>query len=113
MNEIRKKRLETQIQRELSELIHRRRVRDDRLGFVSIVGVDITDDLEQAVIRISCFGTDDENKQTWRALIAAAGEFQSAVGKNLRLRQTPRFFYKEDTSIKEGDRILSLMKDDE
>lgn len=112
MKPLRKKRLESAIVREFSNLIMRRRAKDDRLGLISVTGVDLAADLSNATIKVSLFGSDDENKDTWAGLEANLGFFQTQVGKNLRLRNTPRMSYQLDTSIAEGDRIISLIDDE-
>ncbi len=110
MKDIRKLRLESQIQRELASLIHRRQVKDDRINFVSIVRIELESDLSQMVASVSLFGTEEENRLTFKALKDAAGFFQSSIGKNLRLRVTPRLVFQIDTSIAEGDRVLNLIE---
>lgn len=112
MKPLRKKRLESAIVREFSNLIMKRRVKDERLGLVSITGVDLAPDLSFAKIRVSVFGTEEENRDTWKGLAANLGWFQSEIGRALRLRNTPRMQYELDTSIAEGDRIIQLIEQD-
>ncbi len=110
MNEIRKKRMEALILRELSELIIRRRVKDDRLGLVSVSRIDLYPDLSRVTAFVSLFGSESENRHTWKALLDNGSFFQSAIGKNLKLRVTPKLWYETDTSIAEGDRILQIIE---
>ncbi|MCB1308930.1 MAG: 30S ribosome-binding factor RbfA [Leptospiraceae bacterium] len=113
MKPLRKKRLESNIVREIAELIMRRRIKDERLGFVSVTGVNLAPDLSQMEVRVSLFSTDEnENRITWQALKDNARWLQSEVSHNLRLRVTPRLYFELDTSIAEGDRILKLMDQD-
>lgn len=109
MNEIRKKRLESAILREISELIMRMRIRDDRLGLVSVTQVDLADDLGHMTVLVSPFGSEAENAETVEALAEHAKAFQTSVGRDLRLRQTPRLQFALDDRIKEGDRIIEIM----
>ncbi len=102
--------METALVRELSNLIIRRRIKDDRLGLVSVTGVKLAPDLSHAVFTVSPFGTESENKRTWAALADNSNFFQSTLGRNLRLRQTPRITFEQDDSIREGDRILDLIE---
>lgn len=111
MNEIRKMRLESQIQRELSDLILKRRIKDERIGFVSISRVDLAPDLSVLTVFVSLFGSEQENSLTWTALKQNGNFFQSSLGRNLRLRVTPRLSFEVDESIKEGDRILNLLEE--
>ena len=109
MNEIRKKRLESAILREISELIMRMRIRDDRLGLVSVTQVDLAEDLGYMTVLVSPFGSEAENRETWEALADHAKAFQTSVGRDLRLRQTPTLTFAIDDRIKEGDRIIEIM----
>lgn len=93
-------------------LIMKRRAKDERLGLVSVTGVDLAADLSTAIIRVSLFGTEEENRDTWKGLAANLRFFQSQIGKDLRLRYTPRMEYALDTSIAEGDRILEIIEGD-
>lgn len=106
MNEIRKKRMEALIQRELSGLILKRRAKDERLGFVSVTRVDLTPDLSTMTIFVSLFGEASDRRHTWNALLANSTFFQSSIGRNLKLRVTPRLRFERDHSIAEGDRII-------
>lgn len=110
MNEIRKKKLEGAILRELSLLIIKQRVKDDRIGLVSVTEVALDPDMRAMSVYISPFGADEENKFTWDALVSHAAWFQTQIGRNLRLRQTPHLNFKIDNRIKEGDRILDRLE---
>lgn len=109
MNEIRKRKMESAILRALSELIARTRIKDDRLGLVSVTQVEIAPDLSKMTVFVSPFGSDEENEETWTALKQNAAAFQSSVGRALRLRQTPALMFQIDDRIKEGDHILDLL----
>lgn len=109
MKEIRRLRLEKMIVREIAERLQRRKTKDDRIGFFSVVRCDLAPDLSQAHVYFSLFGSDEENYATWRAVTMARHELQSGIGRDLRLRQTPHFIFRKDDSIREGDRILERM----
>lgn len=96
--------------RELSELIIKRRIKDERIGFVSVTRVSLAPDLSEATVFVSLFGPEEEYADTWRGLLAAARFFQSEVGKSLRMRQTPRLHFEKDDSIREGDAILDKIE---
>lgn len=98
------------MQREMSELIIKRRIKDERIGFVSVTRVDLLADLSEAFVYVSLFGTEEENPVTLKALIQNVKFFQSSMGRNLRLRQTPKLTIKEDHSIQEGDHILNVIE---
>ncbi len=110
MNEIRKKRLEAAIIKEVSSLIHKKRVKDERLGLVSVTRAHLAPDLSYLTVYVSPFGSDEENRQTLRALEIHIRFFQSTLSRNLRLRQTPHLTFERDDTIREGDRIIDLLE---
>ncbi|WP_411284096.1 30S ribosome-binding factor RbfA [Lapillicoccus sp.] len=65
------------------------RVRDERLGFVTITDVRVTGDLQHATIFYTVFGGELERVDTAAALESAKGKIRSAVGKQIGIRLTP------------------------
>ena len=66
-----------------------RRVKDPRLGFVTITDVRVTGDLQHASIFYTVLGDDEQREKAGRAFASAQGLFRSRVGKALGLRLTP------------------------
>ncbi len=90
MNPIRKKKLETSILRELAQLIIRQQNKDDRIEFVTVQAIELRKDFSSAKVHLSFFGTEDSKHQCYKAILANLNYFQSTIGRNLRLRYTPR-----------------------
>jgi ribosome-binding factor A len=65
------------------------RVKDPRLGFVTITEVRITGDLREATVFYTVLGDDDKRDSTKAALESAKGMLRSEVGKALGIRHTP------------------------
>ena len=61
-----------------------RRVKDPRLGFVTV-----TDDLQHATLYYTVYGSEEEQENTKKALESAKGILRSEVGKNITARLTP------------------------
>ncbi|MFC6707686.1 30S ribosome-binding factor RbfA [Flexivirga alba] len=78
-----------------------RRVKDERLGFVTITDVRVTGDLQHASIFYTVFGTDEERTNTAEALEDWRGRIRSHVGKGLGIRLTPSLEFIPD-AIPEG-----------
>ncbi len=78
-----------------------RRLKDERLGFVTITDVRVTGDLQQASIFYTVFGDEHEREQTAAALADNKGRIRSAVGKGLGIRLTPSLEFIPD-AIPEG-----------
>lgn len=72
------------------------RIKDPRLGFVTITDVRVTGDLQQATIFYTVYGDEDERRQTARALASAKGLIRSEVGKALGIRLTPSITFELD-----------------
>lgn len=78
-----------------------RRVKDERLGFVTITDVRVTGDLQHASIFYTVFGSDEERTNTAEALEDWRGRIRSHVGKGLGIRLTPSLEFIPD-AIPEG-----------
>ena len=90
MSPLRKKRLEASILRELAQLIIRQQAKDDRIEFVAVKNVELRGDFSSAKVQLSLFGTPEGNASCYSAIQASLHRLQSLIGRNLRLRFTPR-----------------------
>src|SRR5947208_16486332 len=109
MSERRRQRVAEEIQRRSSQFI-REELKDPRLGFLTITGVDINSDLTHATIYVSVLGDENEQRQNMQALQRAKGLIKRDLGDWLRIRTVPEIVFKLDTSIERGTRILQLMQ---
>jgi ribosome-binding factor A len=73
-----------------------RRIKDPRLGFVTITDVRLTGDTQQATIFYTVFGEQAEMTATAAALESAKGLIRSEVGKQLGLRHVPSLEFIHD-----------------
>lgn len=78
-----------------------RRVKDERLGFLTVTDVRVTGDLQHASVFYTVFGSDEERADTAAALEDWRGRIRSHVGKGLGLRLTPSLEFIPD-AIPEG-----------
>lgn len=95
--------------REIIAELLRDEVKDPRIGFASIVKVEVSGDLRHAKIHVSVLGGDQEKKETLKGLSSAAGFLRSEVAKRLQLRYTPELHFVLDESIEHGQRIAQLL----
>lgn len=65
------------------------RIKDPRLGFVTVTEVRMTGDLQHATVFYTVYGTEEDRANTAAALASARGLIRSEVGKQTRLRLTP------------------------
>lgn len=105
----RKLRINTQMQRELVELIDGD-LTDPRIAGVSVTHVDVAQDLRNATIMISSLGTDAELMDAVAALNGAAGRLRKGVGSRLKLRLVPQFHFRPDMQLREAARITQLIR---
>ena len=84
-------------------------VKDPRIGFTTITGVKVSDDLHFATIYFSVIGNDAEKKSTGSGLNSAKGFIRRELGKSLRMRYVPEIFFRYDESVEYGQRIDSLI----
>ncbi|MFC7392591.1 30S ribosome-binding factor RbfA [Scopulibacillus cellulosilyticus] len=110
MANVRAYRVAEQIKKELSDIINNH-LKDPRIGFVTITGVDVTGDLQQATVYITVLGDDEKKDETLNGLSKAKGFIRSEIGKRIRLRKTPDINFKFDQSIEYGNRINRLLHD--
>lgn len=86
------------------------RLKDPRIGFVTITGVETSPDLRRAVVFYSVLD-DDDAEATGAALQHAAPHLQSRVGAQVRMKYTPRLEFHLDLSIAYGVRMSSLLRE--
>jgi len=82
-----------------------RRVKDPRLGFVTVTDARLTGDLREATVYYTVYGSADEQEGTAAALRSATGLIRSEVGRQTGLRHTPSLSFVQDT-LPEGARQM-------
>ncbi|MDI3316533.1 MAG: 30S ribosome-binding factor RbfA [Bacillota bacterium] len=97
------------IERELSAIL--RELKDPRIGFVSITGVEVSTDLRHARVFVSVLGGPEEEAATLQGLRNSVGYIRGEVTRRLRLRFAPELEWVPDHSIERGVRISKLIRD--
>lgn len=105
----RSRRVADLLKEEISEIIMRR-LKDPRLGFITVVDVSVTDDLKLARVYVSTL-KDEEKKNTIEILQSAKSFIRSELSKRLRMKSIPELEFRIDTSIEYGSRIDKLLKE--
>ncbi|MCC6697620.1 MAG: 30S ribosome-binding factor RbfA [Candidatus Hydrogenedentes bacterium] len=98
MEKARPKRVGEQIRKEIAGLLTKG-VKDPRIGFVSVMAVRMSPDLNYANVYVSLYGDESERKSSLIGLRQSAGWVRREIGKRLRLRVTPEIRFFEDTTL--------------
>ena len=88
-----------------------RRIKDPRLGFVTITDVRVTGDLQHASIFYTVFGDAGQRAQTARLLELNKGKLRSFVGKQLGIRLTPSLEFIADAIPETAAHLEDLLKE--
>lgn len=86
-----------------------RRIKDPRLGFVTVTDVRVTGDTQHATIFYTVFGDEDERAGTASALESAKGLLRSEVGRQLGMRHTPTLDFILDALPENAAHIEELL----
>ena len=84
-------------------------LKDPRIGFVTVTGVETSPDLRHARVFISVLGSERERNDTLAGLAAAHGLLQARIARELRLKRTPQLAFKYDPSVERGVRMSRLI----
>jgi ribosome-binding factor A len=86
-------------------------VRDPRIGFVTVTGVEVSPDLSHANVRVSVMGTDEEKEKSLEGLASAARYLRAQLAGQLRLRTSPELHFHLDRGIEHAQRIDRVLKE--
>jgi ribosome-binding factor A len=84
-------------------------LKDPRVGFVTITGVETSADLRQATVFVSVLGTESKREKTLAGLAAAHGVLQARLARELRLKRTPQLTFEYDPTVERGVRMTQLI----
>lgn len=87
-----------------------RRVKDPRLGFVTITDARVTNDLQHATLYYTVYGDEDQAADTSKALESAKGVLRSEVGKNITVRLTPTLQFVPDEIPVNASHLEELLR---
>lgn len=105
----RSQRVSDLLRKEIADIIVYR-LKDPRIGFITVTGVDVTGDIKMARVYVSVFQA-EERKTTLEILNSAKSFIRSELSRRLRMKFIPSIEFRLDTSIEYGNRIESLLKE--
>jgi ribosome-binding factor A len=103
----RMRRVNESVRQVLSETLPE--LKDPRIGFVTVTGVETSTDLRHARVFVSVFGSDKKQQATLDGLAAAHGVLQARIGRELRMKRTPQLTFEYDRTVEEGVRMSKLI----
>lgn len=98
------------LRKEISDII-RLRMKDPRLGFVTITTVEVSQDLRHAKVHVASPRTKEELSSSVALLSGASRFIRSELFKRVTLRYIPELVFKEDSSIEHSVRISQILKE--
>jgi ribosome-binding factor A len=88
-------------------------LKDPRIGFITVTGVETSPDLRSARVFVSVLGDESERDDALAGLRSAAGFLQAQIGRQLRMKRTPTLDFVYDESVDTGMRISKLLDEGE
>ncbi len=99
-----------QMKHEIADILMRK-IKDPRVGFVTVTDVDVADDLRNATVYVSVFGSDSEKEASLKGLRSASAFIRSELGKRMRLRYLPELLFRFDATVERGAHIMELLRE--
>jgi ribosome-binding factor A len=84
-------------------------LKDPRIGFVTVTGVETSPDLRQARVFVSVLGSGRKRERSLVGLEAAHGVLQARLARELRLKRTPQLSFEYDPTVERGVRMSRLI----
>ncbi len=84
-------------------------LKDPRIGFVTVTGVDTARDLSHARVYVSVLGSVRKRERSLVGLAAAHGVLQARVAKAIRMKRTPTLEFEYDPTVEGGMRMTQLI----
>jgi len=101
------RRVNESVRQVLSEAVGE--LKDPRIGFVTVTGVETSPDLRHARVYVSVFGSEESRQDSLAGLEAAHAVLQSRLGRELRMKRTPQLAFEYDPTVERGVRMTQLI----
>jgi ribosome-binding factor A len=103
------RRVDSTLHHEIADIVGG--LKDPRLGFVTITGVETSPDLRTARVYYSVLGSQEQHEACAKGLAAATGHIRGEVGHRVRLKYTPALVFVPDKGVEEGARLTKLLRE--
>ena len=100
------------VQEEFREILAEEilKLKDPRVGFVTVTGVKVTPDLRHAIVFYTAFGDDADRRATAAGLRSATAHLRQVLGRQVRLKTLPDLAFEQDATIETAERIEHLIQ---
>lgn len=95
--------------REVVADIIAQKLKDPRIGFVTVTRAEVTPDLMSARVHVSVLGDAKQRETSLQGLSRAAGFVRRELGRRLRLRRSPEVVFVYDRGIDATERVARLL----
>ena len=95
------------IREEVADIIMNK-IKHKSLGFITVTGVKVSDDLKNATVYLSALNVEDGTR-TLRKLSSLTGLFRGELGRRLKMRHVPNLIFRIDEAIEYGRKIDKLL----
>ncbi len=96
--------------REIIGIALAQEIKDPRIGFVTLTGVETAPDLSHARVFYSVYGKQSEKEATLAGLVAARAYLRRRIGDELHLKRTPELEFTYDSTVDQGLRIQAILR---
>lgn len=87
------------------------RIDDDRLGFLTVVGVEVESDLRRAVVWYTTLDEPGADDELVEILDEHRPRIQSAINRQARVKRTPELVFRPDTVIRQAQRVEQILRE--
>ena len=86
------------------------RLKDPRVGFITVTRVDVSPDLRRATVFYTVMGKERDHSRTRAGLESARARLRGALGQKVRMKFTPEIDFEEDVGLAQVERVTELLK---
>lgn len=86
------------------------KLKDPRVGFMTVTRVEVTPDLRRAVVFYTVMGERRDHRRTRAGLLSARPHLRATLGQQVRLKFTPELEFEEDVGLEQVERVTELLR---
>ena len=101
-------RLGDQIRVEVADIIARK-LKDPRVGFVTVMSVEVSADLRHAKVYVSILGDEKTQAEAMKGLNSATGFVRGEIGRRIKIKFTPDIVFRQDHSLEQAAHVLDIL----